>query len=503
MTYESKTKINVMSMSRPLASAVLGAVAVTASLILLILHIILALPRSNPTSPTRITAIISSILESAVLALLSWILFISNKKDNSRTVNGLLFGSCIFLCVVAAALTVATLICLSSSATLGDSTLGFLGGAAALLVVSFVAQLLFLVVRFIADRTQDEGPQRSPSMLEIGRRSPSSRVKAVPYSSTSPAEPATRNVSIDSKSPPSSSGGFSATGTISSMASSLTNVVRPISSKTKLLSGSRSLRSQRSQRSQRSRRAPSLESIESGGSAERGVGESFDSWDTSSVDPQHRQTVLESSSPATPGRFLETIPASPTTSRSPSPGTPLDLEPPRLRRRSRSFSPASTRTQAPQPPQRAFTQQSSASESHIHPLFRSDSPTPPPLASPGTVVIAAPQAGFLISDRQSIRSLSRMRSDSLPVASSPLTRTGSFDTFGDANKSFSMASDGSKSDDSRDAGEAPERNVTPPIPDYILNAGSSTSLHAYQTRKTQSREGPSGPGLAALEGAAW
>lgn len=501
MTYESVTKINIMSMSRPLASAAIGAVAVTTSLALLVLHIILALPRSNPASPIRITAIVSSLLESAVLALLSWILFISSRKDNSRTVNGLVFGSCVVVCVIAAALTVATLICLSSSAPLGESTLGFVGGVSALLALSFVAQLLFLVVRFISGRTQEEGPQTSPSMLEIGRRCPSSRVKTVPYSSTSPAEPATRNVSIDSKSPPSSSGGFSATGTISSVASSITNVVRPISSKTRLLSGNRSMRSQRSQRSQR--RAPSLESIESSRSGVDGVGESFDSWDTSSVDPQNRQTVLESSSPATPGRFLETIPASPTTSRSPSPGTPLDLEPPRLRRRSRSFSPASTRTQAPQPPQRAFTQQASVSESHIHPLFRSDSPTPPPLASPGTVVIAAPQAGFLISDRQSIRSLSRMRSDSLPVASSPLTRTGSFDTFREANKSFSMASDGSKSEDSGDAGEAPERNVTPPIPDYILNAGSSTSLPAYQTRKTQSREGPSGPGLAALEGAGW
>jgi hypothetical protein len=501
VTYEAKPKINTMSMSRPLASAALGAVAVTTSLALLVLHIIIALPRSNPTSPTRITAIVSSLFESAVLALFSFIIFISSRQDNSRTVNGLLFGSGVFVCVSAAALTVATLICLNSSAPLGDSTLGFVGGASALLALSFVAQLLFLVVRFIGGRTQEEAPRTSPSMLEIGRLSPSSRVKTVPYSSTSPAEPATRNVSIDSKSPPSSSGGFSATGTISSVASSLTNVVRPISSKTKLLSGNRSMRSQRSQRS---RRAPSLESIESSRSGEHGAGESFDSWDTSSVDPQNRLTVLESSSPVTPGRFLETIPASPTTSRSPSPGTPLDLEPPRLRRRSRSFSPASTRTlQAPQPPQRAFTQQASASESHIHPLFRSDSPTPPPLASPGTVVIAAPQAGFLISDRQSIRSLSRMRSDSLPVASSPLTRTGSFDTFGDANKSFSMASDGSKSDDSGDGGEAPERNVTPPIPDYILNAGSSTSLHAYQTRKTQSREGPSGPGLAALDGAGW
>jgi hypothetical protein len=38
-----------------------------------------------------------------------------------------------------------------------------------------------------------------------------------------------------------------------------------------------------------------------------------------------------------------------------------------------------------------------AAESHIHPLFRSDSPTPPPVASPGTVVHASPLSGQVLT----------------------------------------------------------------------------------------------------------
>ncbi|ROV98309.1 hypothetical protein VSDG_04485 [Cytospora chrysosperma] len=397
----------------------------------------------------------------------------------ARTVSGLLFGSGIVVCVLAAALAVATLICLSRSDALGSTTLGFLAGASTTLVASFIPQLMFLVARFILDRAQDESKSSSPNMQEVGRRPPVTRVKTIPYSSTSPFEPATRNVSMDSKYPLASSGGFS------SVASSFTNAMRPISSRTRLLSSSHSLRSDSMSRKDRLSSA-----------------EDFDCWDTSSVDAQNRQTVLESSSPTAGGHFLETIPASPTTSRSPSPGTPLDLDIARHRRRSRSYSPASMRTPL-QPPQRAFTQQTSVSESHIHPLFRSDSPTPPPLASPGTVVIAAPQAGQIFSDRQSIRSLSRVRSGSMPQAHSPLTRTGSidtfsnvananrsFDTFGNQhNKSISVASEGGRSED-------------PSGPGYNLSAGSTSSLHVQQVRKTQSREGPSGPGLDALPGGA-
>lgn len=105
----------------------------------------------------------------------------------------------------------------------------------------------------------------------------------------------------------------------------------------------------------------------------------------------------------------------------------------------------------------------------------------------------------MISDRGSIRSLTRMRSDSLPAVGSPLTgNNGSFESFANPNaNTLSTASDGS--DEALPTSPVmEERKITPPIPDYILNAGSRTSLHNYQARKTPSREGPSGPGLDAL-----
>ncbi|KAF3769879.1 hypothetical protein M406DRAFT_247936 [Cryphonectria parasitica EP155] len=500
-----------------MAPAVPGTIALSSSTILLVLQIILALPRAGHIAATEAVAVISAILELAVLILLSWILFTSMRgggESSARKVSPLLFGSGIGLCVLVAVLTVGCLISLSINRNLGGATSGFLAGTAIMLLISFITQLLFLVTRHLAGRSQDHGRSSTPGMQEIGWQpswQPARRVKAVPYESTlPPTEPSSRAVSMESKSPRPSTGGFSATDTISTITSTLAHAVRPITSRNRLISGSG--------RSQRSvRRAASIESMDNRARSIATI-DSFDSWDTSGVDAQCRQTVLESgSSPLAGTRFLETIPASPTTSRCPSPGTPLDLDsdleaPWRVARRSRSFSPAgSARSELPAPPpKRGLTQHTSASESHIHPLFRSDSPTPAPLASPGTIVIAAPQAGWVISDRQSIRSLRRMRSGSLPAVSSPLTLSGSSDSFNMASsKTLSAASDESSlepaeeeeeddDDEKRQEADVPEREITPPIPDFILNAGSRTSLVGYQVRKTESREGPSGPGLEAL-----
>ena len=66
-------------------------------------------------------------------------------------------------------------------------------------------------------------------------------------------------------------------------------------------------------------------------------------------------------------------------------------------------------------------------EENIHPLFRCSSPTPPPSASPTTVVTAAPEAGEVIDRRtlHRMRSTSQ-RSSSQPPAKSPLRRSESF-----------------------------------------------------------------------------
>ena len=62
-----------------------------------------------------------------------------------------------------------------------------------------------------------------------------------------------------------------------------------------------------------------------------------------------------------------------------------------------------------------------ADEEHIHPLFRTTSPSPAPSPSLGTVVTAAPEAGQFVDEL----GLRRIRSGSLPCIASSLTRTRS------------------------------------------------------------------------------
>jgi len=301
--------------------------------------------------------------------------------------------------------------------------------------------------------------------IQTYRAEPSQTLSEMQESSRPRAKSAQGNsgyresASMESKSAPSSSGRSPSSGrsrsgsdTMGSFRSSLTQVVRPMTSKTKLINHKAPYR-------------PA--SIESHGDTIASIEDGFDSWDTSTVDAQSRQAVESASS--TP-RFLETIPASPTTSRSPSPGFPLDLEPPRTRQRSRSYSPANSYRDLTK--LRMTSPTESTSEAHIHPLFRTDSPTPPPAATPGTIVTAAPGAGQVISDRSSIRPISRMRSGSLP--SSPLMHSESMDNIRRAME---------KEDREKLEEVEGERSLTPPIPDWVLGAGSRSSMVCYNSRK--------------------
>ncbi|KAK4204373.1 hypothetical protein QBC40DRAFT_164638 [Triangularia verruculosa] len=464
--------------------AVLGVISILPTAAILAIHSILARSREDRAPAVRTTAIIAAILEATVLAAVTGLTCAHIGPWSARWAkfNGLWFGTGLFLCTVAAAVSVANMICLSKvdedpeSTILGSGATSFLVGSSVVLGLAFATQLVFLVFHFVAGRAQ--GPRIEVSVhKERNRNRSTPRVKSIAYhaTSSSPASGKARGSASFEKTPPGSSAGRSTAETISSIRSSLSNAVRPISSKTRLLS-------------QRGRRPASLE-LPSFHERPR-MEEGFDSWDTSAVDPQNRQTVLESSSPPL-GRFLETIPASPTTSRSPSPGTPLDLlEPPsRARRRSRTLSPAPSRVSQAQ--RTAFTQHSTQSESHIHPLFRSDSPIPPPpIVTPGTVVVAAPNGGQTLSDRQSlrsIRSLQRMRSGSLPGVPSPLSRQGSVESF--HRKPDNHSPEIREEDEylTPEEGTTPvvgtERKMTPPIPDWILSAGARSSLTTYTSRK--------------------
>ncbi|OBT55466.1 hypothetical protein VE04_04779 [Pseudogymnoascus sp. 24MN13] len=279
----------------------------------------------------------------------------------------------------------------------------------------------------------------------------------------------------------------SSSETRSSVRYSFTNAIRPMTSNTRLIAH------------RQSHRSPSIESA-----GERDFIDSFDSWDTSGVEgPAWESTLslgITNSSPlsAIPPhpRILETIPASPTaSSRSQSPGYTLDFPPPSIyTRHSRSQSPAAS-----------FRELSGSyspveSEKHIHPLFRSDSPTPPPSATPTSIITAAPNAGAVISE-MAVAVVRRKRSSS-QTGPSPLIHTTSFDNIAMEVKreigkitqevrreSRSLSGEVDMSEKNwAELSPAGDRGMTPPIPEWILGAGQRTSFHGYSKRKSDKGE---------------
>ncbi|KAK3399203.1 hypothetical protein B0T20DRAFT_351704 [Sordaria brevicollis] len=539
--------------------ALLGTVAVLATTAIFVIHIILARSLAHETSPVTTTSIIAAVFEGLALLTTTSLLVAGCMGSRlARRFNGVIFGVGLFVCSVAAALSIATLVLLSKdSAELpekvaGTKTSGFLIGGSVALGVAFATQLFFQLLHFISVRMGGAyaGDEES---------SPRTQVKAIPYQQTNPNTEKVRfeDPTMSPRATPRPSYGHSVGNSLSSWRSSLYSVMRPIPSKTHLLAAnsqhSLPLRMRQSDSidstAMREQHTASVATTENG----------FDSWDTSSVDPQNRQAVVEAASASAsvcsptmpPAPFLETIPASPMASGQPSPGllpsdSQLDLgnslliPPKTIRRRSRSFSPASMRSM--ELAREAFTQHSAMSETHIneahiHPLFRSDSPTPPAIVSPGTVVVAAPLGGQVLSDKHSIRTLARKRSGSLPAVSSPLSRQGSLESFRTKVTKYEGGSrPGTRAEELREEDEeglsdeennsdheeeeeesgqmmmkgkgkasamssaspSPrpslahddpvDRKMTPPIPGWILGAGARTSLLGYNQRKNS---GPS------------
>ncbi|KAI9864506.1 MAG: hypothetical protein M1813_002995 [Trichoglossum hirsutum] len=178
--------------------------------------------------------------------------------------------------------------------------------------------------------------------------------------------------------------------------SSLSSVVRPVISRTKLIT----------------RDSTSLD-----GSSRDDVPESggFDSWDTSGVGSQARQAVLISSltdvEHLPKGAELEPIPGS----RS---GSPIFWPCHHSESDSDQSKPQGP-SDLPNGPGQFL------GEAHIHPLFRSDSPTPPPTASPGTIVRASPLSGQVFNC--SIRTLKQVQPGVLTSKTSPSVKPHSFD----------------------------------------------------------------------------
>jgi len=217
----------------------------------------------------------------------------------------------------------------------------------------------------------------------------------------------------------------------SSFRRSVSHAIRPMTSKTRLLFRSSMI----------SRDSPSLYSVrDTSLDAVRAENE-FHNWDTTGVEERTsdpfvtrstRRTRLDpipGSRPVSPAKRLDGPFEEDAAADTPLPESPLAS--PVL---SRSTT-GSARTR-PRALSRPHSSNSQNDNSHIHPLFRSDSPNPPPLASPGTIITASPYAGQVVSPEQQYFSPPRRflsTNGSRPASPSPLapvspsrSRQGSF-----------------------------------------------------------------------------
>lgn len=442
-------------MSRILTLKFLGAAAVAVSLTTGVLTLIFAVnPASAPRS-SYLFPLVAAIVQVCSALVMAVFVFVQPRTPDSigkRRKHLLLATLAIFVAVVATAAVGASLGWSQTSAAVDKIDLVSGIQASTFLAIDFgfwaLSILVHLFYFFTLAWTLRSNPKVPDQRFSIdGPISTSQEMtepSRPPTATTMQSDPFEERVA---SSPPSlvhSDGN-------SSLRSSFSTIQRPSSSKRGLI-----LR----QPSQVHRSGASL--IDN---------EGFDSWDTSGVSLQIRETMLQtkpglepipgSRSPS-PAKALEgpffqtspsiTPPASPLPQPSVSqpnsaPTSPLE-RPSDLPNFSPMFPPASPPPSSPLPAtprQYTFSRPGSRSgpvsrsgsmamprsrqgsrsraptEDHIHPLFRSSSPTPPPGASAGTNVTAAPEAGQFINERM----LKRMRSGSLPTIPSPLVRSES------------------------------------------------------------------------------
>lgn len=223
----------------------------------------------------------------------------------------------------------------------------------------------------------------------------------------------------------------------------------------------------------------------------------FDKWDTSGLARDVRST-LQSTPPATrsglatiPGSRPESpakaldgpfLPDSPFASSSEAATAVESSGPPSTPKASISSPPSSppnfsrpTSRQINQPMVSSAFQQSDFEpppDNLVHPLFRSTSPHPAPVATAGTIVTASPLAGQSITPK----TLTRMRSASMPQQTSPLKES---ELPPQPELTLGPSEPGSPGPSIIDDDDSP-----PGIPDFILSAGQRSSYLGYGKRKS-------------------
>ena len=453
-------------MSRMLVSCLVGVASVLLGMVNGVLMLILAVsPVSIPHAVYDLPLVAAAvqICSSCALAVLVFLQLRRIDSLQKGTGNVIIAGLGVLLSVASAALVGAALGWAESAfvknvKVLGSQVSTFLTITFILWGVSIFTQLLYYVIlAWVLKSTLKTLPQRFS--IDDAQNAPREMVNT-----SRPVKETSCNLNPFQERPASPPSSLSQSDGTSTLRSSFSTAQRPSSSKRGLIL--------RQPSNIQQSRASSSDTLSGRPSQDEG----FDTWDTSGVSLQIRETMLQTKNPMK-GSGLEPIPGS----RSPSPAkalegpffqsspsitppasplpqpsisqpnsaptSPVD-RPPDLPNFSTMFPPPSPPPSGPPPAtprQHSFSRAGSRSgpvsrsgsvavprsrqgsrsrapsEDHIHPLFRTSSPTPPPSASANTTVTAAPEGGQLINERM----LKRMRSGSLPSNSSPLVRSES------------------------------------------------------------------------------
>ncbi|OAA33179.1 hypothetical protein AAL_00644 [Moelleriella libera RCEF 2490] len=442
-----------------------GTLDVLVTIAMMCLEIVMCVNAKKRSSLAAASGVAAAI-QSAVFVASSALLVVRLLRPTlavSWTRSTVAFVVLLSTCLVALATSTGSVVYLHQSELDGqdDSDVALkqrlLTGTAIVLVMSAILQFGFVALCFTSGRPATPASSASSThhLSEEGR---SSRVKGLRYSRTMSASPVQELRSIGSMDSSLTMPEKAFFGPIGQIRASVSQAIRPTTSKSKLVTTG-------------PRRPISVESVPPCESPEF----SFDSWDTSLVDPHNRQTIVSLSSSPTARRTLETIPGSRTPSR---PSTPFDLEelvPPRRMRTMDSFR-SSIHSQYEA---NGRSPRGSINELDIHPLFRSTSITPPPAASAGTSVVAAPNAGQVISRKTSAQSLKRLRSGSLPVAPSPLVRQISSESL-----KMKPKTPRDEGDLLRGSNEDAQGVDEPSLPEWRLSPRMKASLESFKERTT-------------------
>ena len=448
------------SMARTLAPTLTGLIAVLTTLTILVFVVILAVIFTVQRRRTCILALVAAIVQGLSWCTVAYMLLCHLRQRNSfggpgesqggRGRHSLVFALSMLPSILAGVAVGALLGWTNTSQSqvpsyiLGLKIPTYLFASFILWGVSVVSQILFFAVLAWASSPAAKsvqepgisGQEERPEMTEQSRPTTSTTVQSNPFR----GEPAASN------SP------SAAASEAESLRSSLSIKTRPTTAKAKFLNRQHAFQSR--------------SSLDSPARNRNNQDEAFDSWDTSAVAPQIRETVLQSS-PVTKSSALEPIPGS----RSPSPAKILEgpfFQGP-------TESPPPSPLQQPPISRPGSRTRSASSEDHIHPLFRTCSPVPPPMASSGTIVTAAPGAGQLINQRV----LKRMRSGSLPSSPSPLIRSESFSDFMASRTPTSPSSPGQNT-----LLPATSHEQRPPMPGRFPSAVSGISQSSQASQDT-------------------